>query len=908
MALRHKLLLAFLLPLGLALGVSWAVHAALASSVATGGWVTHTLQVIAAVREQREVIQEAVAALRGYLISGDPRLLSEYDQARGRFGEVSQALLARVEDNPPQAERVRELIARFERWQKEVAELELRAVQGGQPVPPALLAQSQEELGRVREVSEALEAAEQALLQERLAASEAASRRAQWLAVAGPASALALALGMVLWLVLHAVRRIQRLAGVAQALGEGDLSRRAPVDGADEVGELAQTLNRMAGRLEGAQDTLRHNEAALRSSLRRLELLPRVSQTLIHSHDLDQMLQGLVADVAAALPADRVALMVMDLEERRVTHTVRAGPGAEQVVEVSFDELMQGLTGWALRELEPALSPKDQPDPRESPEVQRRRAETGCGSILVMPLHYQGRKLGTLTAINRPDQRDFDEQDVELLETVINQAVVAIENARLFESVNQSEALYRGMVSALSEGVVVQDAQGHIVAANAAAGALLGLTPGQMVGRSSREASWRTVREDGSPLPGEEHPSMVALRTGQPQQGVIMGVHRPDGALAWISVNAQPLFHPGEERPYAAVASFFDVTEIKQTREALAQQVASLEAERNFESRLNQLSSLLQACLNLDEAGEVIAHAAPGLFEGTSGAVFLLNPSRNLMEVLASWGGPAPEAFSPEGCWGLRRGQLHWVADSRKGLGCEHLEGAPPASYACQPLSAQGETLGLLYLGSPQPAEAPEREQQRVMLVSDQLALAIANLRLRETLRHQSIRDALTGLFNRRYLEETLQREIFRARRAQRPLSLLFFDVDHFKHFNDAHGHEAGDQVLQALGHLVRSRFRAEDVPCRYGGEEFVVILPDARLEDGRRRAEQLREAVKHIALSYQGKTLGPISLSVGVAAYPEHGDNPETLLAMADGALYQAKRLGRDRVAVAEWGEGEQA
>ncbi|MCV4732880.1 hypothetical protein OFB80_33865, partial [Escherichia coli] len=80
----------------------------------------------------------------------------------------------------------------------------------------------------------------------------------------------------------------------------------------------------------------------------------------------------------------------------------------------------------------------------------------------------------------------------------------------------------------------------------------------------------------------------------------------------------------------------------------------------SFESRLNQLSSLLQACLSLEEAGEVIAHVAPGLFEGTGGAVYLLNPSRNLMEVLASWGGPPPEAFSPEGCWGLRRGQLHW--------------------------------------------------------------------------------------------------------------------------------------------------------------------------------------------------------------------------------------------------------
>jgi diguanylate cyclase (GGDEF)-like protein len=185
------------------------------------------------------------------------------------------------------------------------------------------------------------------------------------------------------------------------------------------------------------------------------------------------------------------------------------------------------------------------------------------------------------------------------------------------------------------------------------------------------------------------------------------------------------------------------------------------------------------------------------------------------------------------------------------------------------------------------------------LTVAEDLALALANLRLRETLRSQAIRDPLTGLFNRRYLEETMEREINRVKRQRTSLGVIMMDLDHFKQYNDTFGHSAGDELLSALGILLKSHIRGEDIACRYGGEEFLLILPGASMEIALERAESLRLAVKEIHLHYSG--LKPTTLSLGVAVYPDHGDNGLQLIQSADAALYRAKNAGRDRVVAAE-------
>jgi diguanylate cyclase (GGDEF)-like protein len=236
---------------------------------------------------------------------------------------------------------------------------------------------------------------------------------------------------------------------------------------------------------------------------------------------------------------------------------------------------------------------------------------------------------------------------------------------------------------------------------------------------------------------------------------------------------------------------------------------------------------------------------------------------------------------------------------------------AAPAGYLCVPLTAQSETLGMLHIeiGHKVPrARRASHLADRMRLavtLSEHLALALANFRLRATLRERSTRDELTTLFNRRYMEDSLDREIRRAIRDGQALGVLMLDLDHFKRLNDAFGHAAGDFALRLVGQFLQANVRAEDIACRFGGEEFVVILPKANAEDTRRRAEALRLGIRSLRAEHGGPTFPTLTMSIGVAAYPQHGATGESLLRAADEALYQAKGDGRDRVVVAGTREG---
>jgi diguanylate cyclase (GGDEF)-like protein len=255
----------------------------------------------------------------------------------------------------------------------------------------------------------------------------------------------------------------------------------------------------------------------------------------------------------------------------------------------------------------------------------------------------------------------------------------------------------------------------------------------------------------------------------------------------------------------------------------------------------------------------------------------------------------------------LRRGKIQLQGNDSTAPGCTHIGQNRPERAMCVPMMAHGEGLGLLYLDSgppgpsaPVPLDLSEPNQRLAKTFAEHAALALANLKLREILRTQSVRDPLTGLYNRRYLEESLERELRRAMRKKGSIGVMMLDVDHFKRFNDSFGHEAGDSVLRALSNLFRTQLRGSDVACRYGGEEFAIILPEATLEASRQRADQLREAAKAAIAQFRGHSLDTVTLSIGVATYPENGSNGEALLRAADAALYRAKQEGRDRVVTA--------
>ncbi|MBD2005196.1 MULTISPECIES: diguanylate cyclase [Cyanophyceae] len=371
-----------------------------------------------------------------------------------------------------------------------------------------------------------------------------------------------------------------------------------------------------------------------------------------------------------------------------------------------------------------------------------------------------------------------------------------------------------------------------------------------------------------------------------------------------------------------------DITERKASEEAL--QAANTELRswvKELESRnreialLGEMSDILQTCLSIEEAYSAIAGLVQPLFPNFSGGVFVINSSKQIVEAVATWGDSTFTSqllFTPNECWALRRGRSHLFECDHRGLHCKHRLGIrldptrrtnteenysqspiPPASL-CVPMMAQGEALGVLYLSSQALGQFTQAKQQLATTVAEHIGLALANLKLHEALKQQSIRDTLTGLYNRRYLEESLEREISRAERKQQSLGIIMIDVDHFKRFNDTFGHEAGDTVLRELGVFLKSHTRGSDIACRYGGEELTLILPETSLEATRERAEAIREGVKHLNLQNRRQSLGSITLSIGVAIFPTHGLTGSAVIRAADAALYRAKQQGRDRVLAA--------
>jgi len=344
---------------------------------------------------------------------------------------------------------------------------------------------------------------------------------------------------------------------------------------------------------------------------------------------------------------------------------------------------------------------------------------------------------------------------------------------------------------------------------------------------------------------------------------------------------------------------------LRSAHERLSHVLAEAEHRADDAAKLAELLDILQACQTVDEACMTAKSILPEILSARSGALCLTSSSRDLVEEVLTWGeeSASETTFRPAECWALRRGKAQSVNPSGSALRCAHVHEIPGGGYICVPLAAQGETLGVLYLEADpsepgaKPGAAIGSLMSQAVAAGERISLALANLHLREVLRNQSVRDPLTGLFNRRYMEETLTRELKRAGRAKEPVSFLMLDVDHFKRFNDTFGHLAGDTLLRSLGKFLVENTRGHDVVCRYGGEEFAVIMVGASLENAMKRAEALRQGVKKLTIEHSGEILGVVTISVGVSAFPQRSE-PELLLQSADQALYRAKAEGRDRVA----------
>ena len=355
-----------------------------------------------------------------------------------------------------------------------------------------------------------------------------------------------------------------------------------------------------------------------------------------------------------------------------------------------------------------------------------------------------------------------------------------------------------------------------------------------------------------------------------------------------------------------------DITETKQTQlktekltQKLEEKVRALEVNNQERIRLAEINEFLQACLTTGEAKRTLADLLMPLFPDFSGAIYLINNSHNFLETIAEWGViKSNNIIEPDECWGLRRGSPYGCESTTPSLYCSHIKLRKDSvfistmgSTLCLPMMAKGETLGMFYLQLNQDRQISQSIQELGKAVAQNIGIAFANLKLQETLKFQSLRDPLTGLFNRRYLLESLEKEIDRAKRKQQFVGIMIIDIDHFKSFNDTYGHEAGDLVLKEVGSYLVKQTRQYDIACRYGGEELVIVMPDASFENTILRAEEIRQGIEQLQLNYQGTLLKTVTISVGVSCFPDDGIESKSLIRFADKGLYMAKEQGRNRV-----------
>ena len=372
------------------------------------------------------------------------------------------------------------------------------------------------------------------------------------------------------------------------------------------------------------------------------------------------------------------------------------------------------------------------------------------------------------------------------------------------------------------------------------------------------------------------------------------------GDYRWLHWTAAPDFEAGIM--YAVAHDITDTkeaeAELVEVNESLAANLAQVQAIGRESEILSDMAELLQASIEFDEAIDVVRTRASDFFGKRPGSVYLVAESGDHVERITAWNEASKlEAFEVDQCWGLRRSKAHVVAHLDGGPRCSHLPRVAPT--VCAPMLAQGEPLGLVYSSGTPTCEVDSLTRSTVAF-ADQLALGLANLRLRDTLRQNAIRDAATGLYNRRYLEEAAAQELSRAERTGKPVGVMMIDIDHFKQFNDTHGHHAGDVRLAQVARFLDRATRDEDIVSRYGGEEFVVVMPEASLDHTSERADQLRKQLGVAPFQVGDDGEAPVTVSVGVAGFPVHGESLSALLRAADQALYESKRTGRDRVTVA--------
>lgn len=482
---------------------------------------------------------------------------------------------------------------------------------------------------------------------------------------------------------------------------------------------------------------------------------------------------------------------------------------------------------------------------------------------------------------------------------------------RIIESIEPRQLGLGDLYHRLNEAIIVSEAaSGRIVLWNEACSRLFGYTSEEALGRSIEmlvpDELMQSHRSGIDHFLREGHEQFLDSGTRIEVPVVCKDGTRLQVRLTLTAISSDAL--PGRY----AMAVIRDVTEnrraeeeLRTAHEELSATVVQLQRRTHELTLIRELGDLLASCRTTDEFSDIVRQMASQLFPTESGCLHLIAPSRNELEMTACWGTESQVSFAPDDCWGLRQGRVHIVGADGVGPRCRHVD-STAIQYLCVPMVAQGETIGLFHLWRPEndPSDSVDEIstlRELAISVAEHIALKVANFRLHEDLRNQAIRDPLTGLYNRRYAEESLDRELHRATRHEIQVGVVMIDIDHFKLINDSFGHETGDAFLCAIAEFFHLQLRGEDIACHYGGDEFLLVLPDITHDEVCARAEDFRQGVSGLfVVPRNTHAKQSVTISLGVATYPQQGSMAADLVRAADTALYRAKADGRDRAVVA--------
>lgn len=452
-----------------------------------------------------------------------------------------------------------------------------------------------------------------------------------------------------------------------------------------------------------------------------------------------------------------------------------------------------------------------------------------------------------------------------------------------------------------TDSVICTDARGKTVWVNEQFTQLSGYAIEEIEGKSP-----------GSVLQGPDtSPATIAqIREALAQRKEItteiLNYHK-DGSAYWIELTITPLFDAhGELENFLSIER--DITRFKELIHEAASASEKEKLKNNDLKLIGQMSSWLFSAQSMEELVEIIGVSMSHIFPDTDGTLYLYSNSRDCLEFAGGWGGEKNKEhqFKPDDCWALRRGRSHAYGVQAISIPCNH-EAIGSNAYACVPIIAHGDTIGLLHfafrhLPSHDLDEAQvlafESELELAQICVEQISLATAIVRLQTELRHKSVKDALTGLWNRRWFLDMAASELRRATKSDKPMAIVMIDVDHFKRFNDEHGHDAGDTALKVLSAHLGDLDRDGVYPARFGGEEFAIICANTTCEEAVALTDDLREKVSKAPIIHAGQRLPSLSFSAGIAKAGSMTDL-RTLITCADKALYAAKAAGRHQTEV---------